>query len=220
MGEPTSSPPTQGSRPAAFLPSRTPLHDVEFVVLDLETTGMSPGPASITEIGAVKYRCGERLGIFDTLVDPGVPLAPFVSALTGITDAMVETAPRVQAVLPSLEEFLRGSVVVCHNVGFDRSFLDAALSADDRGEVAQPFVDTLPLSRRLLADEVPNHQLATIARYLRVPHQPCHRALADALATADVLHVFIERLATYGVFDLDALLAFPATPVPTMRATA
>lgn len=220
MGKRAPLPSTHRSPPAAFLLARTPLHEVEFVVLDLETTGMSPGPASITEIGAVKYRCGERLGIFETLVDPGVPLGPFVSALTGITDTMVETAPRIQAVLPSLEEFLRGSVVVCHNVGFDRSFLDAALSADDRGEVAQPFVDTLPLSRRLLADEVPNHQLGTIARYLRVAHQPCHRALADALATADVLHVFIERLATYGVYDLDALLAFPATPVRTVRATA
>jgi DNA polymerase-3 subunit epsilon len=191
------------------LRGRTPLRQVEFVVLDLETTGMAPGPASSTEIGAVKYRAGEHLGTLETLVNPGVLLSPFVTALTGISDDMVRTAPRIEAVLPSLEEFLRGAVVVCHNVGFDRSFLDAALCADDRDQIEQPFVDTLPLSRRLLADEVPNHQLATIARYLRVPHEPRHRALADALATADILHCFFERLATYGVFDLEALLAFP-----------
>lgn len=202
-------------------PHATPLHAVTFVVLDLETTGMAPGAAAITEIGAVKYRGGERLGTLATLVDPGLRLPSVVSLLTGISDGMLRAAPRIESVLPSVQEFLRGSVVVGHNVGFDRAFLNAALDAHDRDRIGEPFVDTLPLARRLLVDEVPNHQLGTLAQYLRTPNQPCHRALADALATADVLHLFIERLATYGVHDLGGLLSFPVDiPAPKRIAAA
>ena len=185
------------------------LADVTFVVFDLETTGISPGHGAIAEIGAVKYHAGERVGTLATLVDPGVPLPPFISALTGITDVMVNVAPRVDSVLPSLMEFVRGAVVVGHNVGFDCAFLDAALEASGRPPLNQPLVDTLALSRRLLGDEVPNHRLSTIAGYLRAAHQPSHRALADALATADVLHALLERLGTWGVVELDDLLVFP-----------
>ena len=185
------------------------LHDVTFVVLDLETTGTSPDRSAITEIGAVKYRAGQRLGTLATLVDPGVPLPPVVIELTGLTAVMLPVAPRGESVLPSGIEFLRGGGVVGHNVGFDRAFLDAALVASGRAPLDHPLVDTLPLARRLLADEVPNHRLATLALHLRATHQPCHRALADALATADVLHALLERLGTWGVVELADLLAFP-----------
>ena len=109
----------------------TPLRDVTFVVVDLETTGGSPAGAGITEIGAVKVRGGEVLGEFQTLVDPGVPVPAFVARLTGITSSMVATAPRIEAVLPSFLEFARGAVLVAHNAPFDISFLKAACRAAD-----------------------------------------------------------------------------------------
>src|SRR5690606_15013306 len=91
-----------------------PLHQTTFVVVDLETTGAAPGRAGITEIGAVKTRGGEVIGEFQTLVDPGSPIPPMIVSLTGITDAMVMAAPRIEAVLPSFLEFLGDAVLVAH----------------------------------------------------------------------------------------------------------
>src|SRR5207244_11875257 len=89
-----------------------PLRATTFVVVDLETTGGAAGADSITEIGAVKVRGGDVIGEFSTLVDPGVPISPFISVLTGITDQMVSTAPSIASVLPSFLEFAAGPVGV------------------------------------------------------------------------------------------------------------
>ncbi|MGH9197261.1 MAG: exonuclease domain-containing protein, partial [Acidimicrobiia bacterium] len=99
----------------------TPLYDVMFCVLDLETTGGSAATCEITEIGAVKYRGGEIQGTFQTLVNPGTGIPPFITILTGITEVMVREAPRLESVLPTFLEFCRGAVLVGHNVRFDLS---------------------------------------------------------------------------------------------------
>ena len=196
----------------------TPLHAVTFCVVDLETTGGSPGTCAITEIGAARYRGGERLGTFQTLVDPGAPIAPAVAALTGITDALVRAAPPLGAVLPALVEFVGGAVLVGHNLRFDVSFLDAALARDERGAVGLHRIDTVALARRLVADEVPDCRLGTLAVHLRLAHRPTHRALDDALATADLLHALLERAAGLGVTVLDDLLALPHLAAHPQRA--
>lgn len=118
-------------------------------------------------------------------------------------------APAIAEVLPALLEFAGGSVLVGHNLRFDTSFLDAALSAAGRPRLANSRVDTCSLARRLVRDEVPDCRLGTLARRLRLAHQPCHRALDDALATADLLHALLERAGTWGVLGLDDLLALP-----------
>jgi len=187
----------------------TPLIDVTFVVLDLETTGGSATDDAICEIGAVKVRGGECLGTFHTFVDPGRDIPPAITVLTGLTTAMVRPAPTVDQVLPSLLEFLGDAVFVGHNVRFDRSFLDAALLRGDRPRLANRTVDTCALARRLVRDEVPNCKLGTLAERLRLDHRPTHRALDDALATTDLLHLLLERAAGYGVASLDDLLELP-----------
>jgi DNA polymerase III epsilon subunit-like protein len=130
----------------------TPLHQVTFCVIDLETTGGRRNEDSITEIGAVKIRGGERLGTFQTLVNPGRAIPPEITVLTGITQSMVTRAPRIETVLPSLLEFIGDAVIVGHNVGFDTGFLDAALARSGRPRLGTRPVDTLALARRLLAD--------------------------------------------------------------------
>jgi DNA polymerase-3 subunit epsilon len=130
--------------------------------------------------------------------------------LTGITEAMVARAPRLHQVLPSLLEFVGDAVVVGHNVRFDVGFLQAALEREGRPPLANPTVDTVALARRLLRDEVPNCRLGTLAQQLRLPHRPTHRALDDALATADLLHVLLERAGSWGVAGLDDLASLPA----------
>ncbi|MGZ6899012.1 MAG: DEDD exonuclease domain-containing protein [Acidimicrobiia bacterium] len=204
---------TSAPKQASFDDLGTPLSQVTFVVLDLETTGASPNDCAITEVGAVKYRGGELLGRFETLVNPGVPIPPFITVLTGITESMLIPAPRIEEVLPPLLEFIGGAVVVGHNIRFDISFLDAALRAHGYPRLDQRRVDTIGLARRLLRDEVPDLKLGTLARHLRVSVSPCHRAFADAAATAEVLHALLERAGTFGVLGLDDLLA-----LPTMRA--
>jgi DNA polymerase III subunit epsilon len=187
----------------------TPLHDVTFCVVDLETTGGSATDDAITEIGAVKLRGGEATGTFATLVNPGAPIPPAITVLTGITQSMVLPAPRIEAVLPSFLEFAAGTVLVAHNARFDITFLDAALTRHDHPRLSNPVVDTCALARRLVADEVRNCKLSTLAEAYRLPHQPTHRALSDALATGDLLHVLLERAAALGVLGLDDLLALP-----------
>lgn len=204
----------------AFDSLGTPLRDVTFVVVDLETTGQAPGAAAITEIGAVKVRGGEVLGEFQTLVNPGVPIPPMITVLTGITTAMVLPAPRIGEVLPAFLEFAgldRDAVLVAHNARFDVSFLRAAAQ-----ELGHPWptplvVDTLALARRAVTrDEVPNYKLGSLARVLRASTTPDHRALSDARATTDVLHRLLERLAPLGVGHLEDLRTI-SDPVPAAR---
>jgi DNA polymerase-3 subunit epsilon len=185
----------------------TPLHEVVFCVIDLETTGGNRHDDRITEVGAVKVQGGRCLGTFQTLVDPGRAIPPHITVLTGLTDAVVARAPRIGAVLPSLIEFVGDAVIVGHNVGFDLGFLRTACEHHDRPPIRGTVVDTVALARRLVRDEVPDCRLDTLASRLRLDHRPCHRALDDALATADLLHLLLERAAGLGVLGLDDLVA-------------
>jgi DNA polymerase-3 subunit epsilon len=198
-----------------------PLRDVTFVVVDLETTGGVAGQDAITEIGAVKVRGGAALGEFHSLVDPGRGIPPFITVLTGITDAMVAAAPRIELLLGSFLEFARGAVLVAHNAGFDTGFLAAA--CDEHGHLwpwrgRRAVLDTVTLARRALQrDEVPNCKLGTLARHFGAATQPTHRALDDAKATVDVLHALLERVGSLGVHSLPELHAFTAAVSPQQR---
>ncbi len=199
--------------PALLQPSfddlSTPLFEVIFCVLDLETTGGSPRDCAITEIGAVKYQGGELLGTFQTLVDPGLPIPPSITILTGITEAMVVAAPDIATALPTFLEFIGNSVIVGHNIRFDVSFLNAAAASLGYPPLPNDTVDTAGLGRRLVREEVRNMRLQTLAAHFRSPVTPIHRALDDARATAHVLHGLLERAGGLGVTNLDDLLQLP-----------
>jgi len=187
----------------------TPLHDVVFCVLDLETTGGSPADCEITEVGAVKFVGGEPDGTFATLVNPGAPIPPTITVLTGITQSMVVAAPRIEEVLPSLLEFLGDAVIVGHNIRFDMSFLNAAADRLGYGRLTNRTVDTLGLARRLINGETRRLNLQSLASFFRSPVAPNHRALADARATAYVFWGLLERAGTIGVTHLDDLVRLP-----------
>ena len=183
------------------------LRDVEFCVVDLETTGGRNEFDAITEIGAVKYRGGEEIGRFTTLVNPECEIPPFISVLTGITNMMVASAPPVEQTLAPLLEFFGDSVLVAHNARFDIGFINAALVRAGRERLSNRVLDTVSLARRLVGAEVRNCKLSTLAATLGFTNQPCHRAINDVLATGDLLHLLIERAAGFGVFDLDDFAA-------------
>ena len=128
----------------------------------------SPADCGITEIGAVKVRGGEELGEFGTLVNPGLPIPPFITVLTGITEAMLAPAPPLEEVLPAFLEFAQGAVWVAHNAPYDIGFLKAACAQFGYPWPKPRVLDTVALARRALTgDEVPNHKLA---RWPHLPH--------------------------------------------------
>lgn len=184
----------------------TPLRETTFCVVDLETTGGSPTDGRITEIGAVAVRGGEVIGEFQTFVDPGQPIPPFITVLTGITDAMVAGAPSQAAAIPMLLDFMAGHVFVAHNAPYDTGFIKASCERLGLTWPNPQVIDTARLARAVLArDEVPNHKLGTLAQFFCTQVQPTHRALDDARATVDVLHGLLERLGTTGVYTLEEL---------------
>jgi DNA polymerase III subunit epsilon len=186
------------------------LAEIEFVVVDLETTGWSPDAAAITEIGAVRVRGGLRQGEFASLVNQGMPVPPGIEDLTGISDWMLAAAPKLAAVLPGLLKFADGCVLTAHNAPFDVGFLVAACGDCGLSWPSFTVLDTVMLARHVLdPDEVPDCKLGTLARFFRVPTAPCHRALADARATADVLGWLIGRLAHRGIRTLAQLRTLP-----------
>lgn len=190
-----------------------PLHEVVFVILDLETSGAAPSTgAAITEIGAVKVRCGEIIGEFQTFVNPQHGLPDFITSLTGITDAMLAGAPTINSVLPDFFEFLGSpheTVLVAHNAPFDLGFLKAAAAQHQYPWPQYLVLDTVRIARYVLdRDEVPNCKLSTLAAFFGATTSPNHRALDDARATVDVLHGIFERLGTFEVTTLHELLKF------------
>ena len=168
-----------------------PLESATYVVVDLETTGLSPGSSSICEIGAVRVRGLELEERFETLVNPRRPLPAAIAALTGIDPRELRGAPPVELAVRRFLEFAGDAVLVAHNARFDIGFLDREVERLTGRRIAAPVVDTVWLARRVLAGRVQRVGLASLAHFFGTSTRPCHRALADAEATAEILLALI-----------------------------
>jgi DNA polymerase III epsilon subunit family exonuclease len=168
-----------------------PVDAARYVVVDLETTGLRPARAGICEIGAVRLDGFLPAGTFQTLVDPGLPLPAAVSSLTGLADRDLHGAPRAEAAIRRFLGFADASVLVAHNARFDLAFLDREVERLTGRRIAAPVVDTVGLARRLLAGRVARVSLASLAHFFGTSVRPCHRALPDARATAEILVALI-----------------------------
>lgn len=165
----------------AFIPSR-------WVVVDLETTGMSPLKGDrIVEIGAVAVEDGVITDEFSTLVDPERLIPYYVQRVHGISDSMVMGKPVFADVLPSFLRFCGDSVLVSHNASFDRGFLDHQAMEIMQTPLPHAHVDTLRVSRILLP-KLGKHNLDALTHHfdVRIPPSQRHRALGDARATAEI----------------------------------
>jgi DNA polymerase-3 subunit epsilon len=183
------------------------IHLTEFVVVDLETTGLKPGPAGITEIAAVRVENGRLGAEFHTLVNPNRRVPAVITRLTGITDDMLRDQPRIDAVFSQLHAFLGPAVLVAHNVDFDLSFLNFDARRLLSASLLNLSLCTLRLARRLLPG-LRSRSLDAVAAHLGVSGPDRHRALGDARITAEVLLILLEKLATQGVITLAQLLDF------------
>jgi len=186
------------------------LENATYVVVDLETTGLRPGQSGICEIGAVRLRGFEVEAEFETLVDPGLPIGAGASAITGLRNEQLRGAPHPAEAVRSFLAFAGDAVLVAHNARFDLAFLDRETELLTGSRIGSPVVDTVRLARRLLAGRVAGFGLAQLAWFFDTAERPCHRALPDARATAELLLTLIGLAQERGartVADLTELAA-------------
>lgn len=175
-----------------------------YVVLDFETTGFSPQTDDIIEIGAVKYRDGQEVERFATLVKPYKEIPFEVTKLTGISPEMVKEAPAAPEALKTLQDFLGDAVLVAHNAAFDLSFLKVGFRKHLQVEIKNTVIDTLGVARVLLPN-LKNHKLDTLAKEFKIELANHHRAVDDAAATGKLWLLLLKKLGEQGIEDLKAL---------------
>ena len=163
------------------------IEDAEIVVFDLETTGLSASRDRMCEIGAVRVKALEIAETFETLVQPGVALPPTIARLTGLRDTDLRRAPRSEHAVRRFLAFVGDAPLAAHNARFDVGFLDHAVQRLTGRRVASPVIDTVWLARRLLHRRSERFSLAQLSHFFGTATEPCHRALPDALATAEIL---------------------------------
>ena len=186
------------------------LEEAEFVVFDLETTGLSPARDRICELGAVRVRGLEVVDSFQSLVNPGIALPEPVARLTGLRREELACAPPAAAVVRRFLSFAGDALLVAHNAQFDQRFLEQHLLALYGRRLSEPPLCTAALARRLLEGRRRRVGLASLANFFGVATVPCHRALPDAEATAQVLVRLIglsQELGARRVSELRALAA-------------
>jgi len=191
---------------ATWHAQRRDLADVAFTVVDLETTGATPGFARITEIGAVRLEGGREVGAFSALVNPGIRIPATITGITGIDDATVADAPPIDVVLPRFVDFAADSVLVAHNARFDLGFLDYELGRLQRRTFPRPALDTLRLARKLCPRQ--RCSLSALSYRFDTRVKPVHRALQDAQATAELLLLFLSWLQEQGMSTLEEVARF------------
>lgn len=182
------------------------------VILDFETTGLSPGYGDrAIEIGAILIRNNQVVDRFQSLMNPGKRISGFIEDYTGITNEMLSKAPSAAHVMEQFASFIAGHNLVAHNASFDRRFLDAELSLIGRTRTGE-FACSMLAARRIYPD-APSHRLETLVSHLGLRTEGVfHRALADAEMTARLWTAMIGEIkGTYRLkevsFDLLQSLA-------------
>ncbi len=193
--------------PPAPMPSAG-LEELDYTVVDLETTGGS-AVDRVIEVGAVRVEGMRAAREFSALVEPGMPIPAFVSAMTGIRDDMVAGGRRFEEIADEFSAFVGDSVLVAHNLPFDWGFVNRELARYRGFVLANRRLCTVRIGRKLLA-HLPDRRLDTVAAYYGIAIDGRHRALGDARATASILVKYVGELRDLGVRTLEALEGYLA----------
>jgi DNA polymerase III subunit epsilon len=187
------------------------LNEVDFVVVDTETTGLRPGPDRVIEVAAMRLRGGKVIDTFQSVINPGRYLPPFIVKFTGITQEMVEYAPTAKEILPDFFQFIDDATLVGHNLAFDLNFLtyEARLL---RQNCPMDGLDTILLARRFLPG-LKRFKLDMVAEHLKIQASNRHRALGDVETTAAVFLRILERAQQQGIQTLGHLRLRTQLPV-------
>ncbi len=179
--------------------------ETEFVLFDIETTGLSPLTCHITEIGAVLMKNGEILERFSTFVNPGTPIPENIVQLTGITDDMVKDAPTPLEAVKSFLSFAGDRMLIAHNANFDMGFIKKV--AEDNGiPLENPYLDTVALSRFLNTD-LKKHRLDTLQEYFGLEAFHHHRASDDAEMLGKIFTCMVDKMQQEGISSLDGMVS-------------
>jgi DNA polymerase III epsilon subunit len=172
--------------------------EVPFAFLDVETTGLDPSQGDrICEIAVMKTVNGSVVGEFTTLVNPGRSIPQSAVSVHGITDLMVRRSPFFRDIAKELLTVIKDSVIVAHNAKFDIGFLSVELGNLRLPLPANNVIDTLGIARRYYT--FPSNSLGQIAKYIGLPAESGHRALADVMTTRDVFQYFLTDLGRRGI---------------------
>lgn len=190
--------------PIAYNDAKRFLPDEEYVVFDIETTGLSAVYNKIIELAAVKVKNGEIIDRFESFADPHEPLTETIIELTGITDEMLKGQPEIEDVLKNFYEFCGDAILVAHNASFDIGFLNVGYKKIGLGDVKNPVIDTLELAR-FLYPELKNHRLNTLCEKFNIELVSHHRAIYDAEATGYLLWKMVQDLRERGITYHDQL---------------
>lgn len=183
----------------------TKLKDLFFTALDFETTGLYPASDRIVEIGAVKFNLSGDEYLFSGLINPGIPMPVKASEVNGIYDSMLEDKPEADDIFPDFIEFIDGTALIAHNIGFDASFLLSTAAILDLKVPDLPCLDTLHLSRHFLPG-LRSYSLGNIAASLGIDIENAHRAEDDAEACRKIFMECIAKVDGYPEIELKALL--------------
>lgn len=183
-----------------------------YVVLDIETTGLSRFKHEITEIAAVKVKNGVIIDKYQSLVNPQVPIPSFITRLTGISNEMVKDSDPIYKILPSFVNFLGDSVIIAHNATFDYGFLNHNMEKHFRTSLPNQKLCTKKLASRLLPS-LPSKRLSSICEFLDIQNERAHRAMADTLATEKVFSVFMQMAKDKGISSEEEFFKFESMPM-------
>ncbi|MDD9138988.1 PolC-type DNA polymerase III [Fructobacillus sp. CRL 2054] len=179
--------------------------DLTYVAFDLETTGLSAVSDRIIELSAVKMQMGNVIDKYSEYINPGFPLSEFTTNLTSITDAMVANAKPEQVVIDNFRDWIKGSVLIGHNVTFDVDFMNATYARYQEGPIEEPVIDTLPFTRWLYPD-YKSYRLGTLAKKFGIELEQAHRAIYDAETTGHLGWKLIkEAIKSHDVANLNQL---------------
>lgn len=168
--------------------------DKDYVVFDIETTGLDSRYDEIIEISGVKVREDKIVDTFSSLVKPQSPISPFITELTGISNEMVATSPSIEVVLPKFMAFIEDDILIGHNVNFDINFVYDSLEVIGYPQkLSNNFIDTMRLGRYLLKN-LHHHRLMDLAYYYNISYEGAHRSLTDAKITYEVYLKLKEQI--------------------------
>ncbi|MFC1723873.1 PolC-type DNA polymerase III [Nanoarchaeota archaeon] len=188
----------------------------EYVVVDIETTGLSKYYHKITEIAACRVCDGEVVDEFQSLVNPETRIPRFITRLTGIDDDMVKDAPKIGEVMPRFLEFLSDGVLVAHNATFDYGFLNENAYSTVGKQLENEKLCTRKLANRILND-LPSKKLGCLCEHYDVVNEQAHRAMGDVRATIEVFNRFLGVLEEAGVKEHSEIRDFEKSPIRKCR---
>ncbi len=186
--------------------------DKPIVVVDLETTGLSPSRHKITEIGAVKLNNGKVVDKFQTLIDPEVHIPTFITRLTGIDDNMVDGAPTIDKALPKFKRFLGKDIMVAHYATFDYNFLKHNFFEHHNVNLNNSRLCTRKLANRI-HPQLPSKRLDALCQFYNIKNEQVHRAMGDVMATVKVFNNMMGVLHKSNIKTAKEIFSFESLPV-------